>query len=248
MKRYGLQLYTIRNYTEDDTSCEEALRKVKDMGYETVQLAGSLDVIRRCVKFCEKLDIPVCGILSGWATCQEHSDELISLLNHCGGKDLGMSNMTTEKDVMLEFIDFANKLAEKTNKNGMTLSYHNHSTEFVRTEDGSTLMDLLQKKLNKDLIYFMPDIFWLQHAGVDVKQFIADNSERIKLVHLKDMQFFPKGPDFAALGEGNMDIAGIVKTAENCGIQDFIVEQDYCKDCDPMNAIKTSIDFLKNLK
>lgn len=248
MKRYGLQLYTIRNCTETDTACEKALKEVKEMGYETVQLAGSLDVIKRCVNFCEKLDLNVCGILSGWRTCQEHGDELIALLKHCGGKDLGMSNMTTEKTTMLEFIDFANALAEKTNKNGITLSYHNHSTEFVRTEDGSTLMDLLQEKFNKELIYFMPDIFWLQYAGIDVKQFIADNSERIKLVHLKDMQFFPKGPDFAALGEGNMDISGIVKVSEDCGICDFIVEQDHCGDCDPMDAIKTSIDYLKNIK
>lgn len=246
MENIGLQAYTIRSYTESDISCENALRQVKDLGYSCLQLAGSPEVMKRCLKYCEKLDLPVIGILSGYATCKEHSEELLQMLTSCGGSDLGMSNMTMVPQQMLEFIDFTNALALRAAERGITVSYHNHSTEFVKGEDQKTLMDLLIEKTDPGHVFFMPDVYWLQYAGIDVRHMIGTLGSRIGIVHLKDMKFTPKGPDFAPIGQGNMNMPGIIETALNHGVHRFVVEQDWYEG-DSMEAVRISMEYLKNL-
>ena len=72
------------------------------------------------------------------------------------------------------------------------------------------------------------------------------NCDKIKILHLKDMKRDADGPTFAELGVGNLNLKGIVKTAQAAGIEIFIVEQDRC-DGDPLVSARISIDYLKTL-
>jgi sugar phosphate isomerase/epimerase len=85
----------------------------------------------------------------------------------------------------------------------------------------------------------MPDTYWLQHGGVDVRDFIIKNGSRIKMLHLKDMKRALDGPTFAEVGVGNINMKGILECATKLGISDFIVEQDQC-DGDPLESARIS--------
>jgi sugar phosphate isomerase/epimerase len=64
------------------------------------------------------------------------------------------------------------------------------------------------------------------------------------LIHLKDYAVRDeRGPRMAALGEGNLDLPGIVAAAERGGCRWFIVEQDQDFD-DAFLAIERSFRFL----
>ena len=98
-----------------------------------------------------------------------------------------MRNFSSADEVE-EFIGKANKVADALAKYGITFSYHNHSGEFIRFENGKTAFDMLIEVLTSENAYFMPDTCWIQHGGADVRHFIERLAGRIRTLHLKDMK------------------------------------------------------------
>ena len=129
---------------------------------------------------------------------------------------------------------------------GLTFSYHNHSHEFVRIENSKTVMENLLSLFDKENVSLMPDTYWLQHGGVDVRDFISKYGERVRILHLKDMKRTEEGVTFAEVGEGNLNMEGIIDVAKSKGINSFIVEQDACNGS-PLVSAKISIKNLKGL-
>ena len=106
-------------------------------------------------------------------------------------------------------------------------------------------MDLLLEGLDSRIL-LMPDTYWLQHGGVDVRAFIEKHASRIGMLHLKDMKRTADGPTFAELGVGNLNFEGILRVARSCAIDTWIVEQDKC-DGDPLESASVSYKHLQQL-
>ena len=60
------------------------------------------------------------------------------------------------------------------------------------------------------------------------------------------MKRIPDGVTFAEVGEGNLNMSGIIKTALKAGVRDFIVEQDKC-DGNPLESARISCENLKRI-
>jgi sugar phosphate isomerase/epimerase len=69
---------------------------------------------------------------------------------------------------------------------------------------------------------------------------------RVRILHLKDMKRTADGPTFAEIGQGNLNWQGILDVANAIGVRHCIVEQDQC-DGDPLDSIRMSYEYLKNL-
>ena len=106
-------------------------------------------------------------------------------------------------------------------------------------------MDILISEFS-DNVSLMPDTYWLQHGGIDVRDFIERHKDRISILHLKDMARTAEGQTFAALGEGNLNMTGIIETALAAGIKTLVVEEDEC--ADPISDIEKSFNYLKENK
>lgn len=245
MNAVGLQLYTIRDYLTEKTQCEKALLAVKNAGYSFVQLAGDKDMITLSANACKKLGIKVYGILTDINFCYENSHFLFSIAKETGATDLGISGWIDDMKDPLSFIERINDFAKLAGEKGFTFSYHNHACEFVKTASGKTAMDILIENFD-EAVSFMPDTYWLQHAGVSVCDFLRKISGRITALHLKDMKVTGNDHTFAEVGNGNLDFKSIVTTARECKVENFIVEQDTC-DGDSLQSIKISYDAIKNL-
>jgi inosose dehydratase len=90
-------------------------------------------------------------------------------------------------------------------------------------------------------INFCPDTAHLAAAGADPARLIRDFADRIKYVHLKDLRRKPFG--FLPLGEGELDMEGIVRSLVEIGFDGWIaVELD--SHPDPQGAAKISRAFL----
>ena len=242
----GLQLYTVRSCMTDSISAENTIKRIAEMGYESVQLAGSIEDVELIADVCARLKMPCIGILVGIDLCENYTERLFKCARLVGASDIGISSSAKNAEMAESIIKRANAFAKIAKSEGFTFSYHNHSNEFIRTENGKTVMELFIEGFDKELIYFMPDTYWLQHGGVDVRHFIEENSDRIKLIHLKDMKRTPEGVTFAEIGQGNLYFEGIIDTAKKAGIDKFIVEQDKC-DGDSLESAKISIDYLKSI-
>lgn len=242
----GLQLYTVRKNITDETSALNTLTAVKNMGYECVQLAGSIETVELTARAAQKVGISVVGLLVDMQMCETEGEKLFELARLCGAKDIGISSSIKNDTEAYNIISRANAFAKIAKENGFTFSYHNHSNEFIRGESGKTLMELLKEGFDPTLVRFMPDTYWLQHGGVDIRDFLEKTEGISKILHLKDMKRTQNGPTFAEIGVGNINFDGIIKIAENIGIEYFIVEQDIC-DGDPLDSARISCEYLKKL-
>ena len=242
----GLQLYTVRQKITDASSALATLKAVKKLGYECVQLAGSLETVELTANAAKEAEISVLGILVDMNMCENHGERLFEIARFCGAKDLGISSSIQTDAEAYDLISRANAFAKIANENGLTFSYHNHSNEFIRGKSGKLLIELLKEGFDSSLVSFMPDTYWIQHGGADVRAFLETLKGRTKILHLKDMKRAPDGPTFAEIGVGNINFEGIIKVAKNIGIEYFIVEQDKC-DGDPIDSARISCEYLRKI-
>ena len=245
----GIQLYTVRALLENEAAADKTVAALAEMGYECIQLFGgttNLDMMRWCVNAARKYGLKVIGILSNPISLRESFNEITEIAREAECSDIGISGAAKTEREARELVMTANALANDVHSAGFTFSYHNHSHEFIRTECGETVMDILLGGFDEELVDLMPDTYWLQHGGVDVRDFIETHAGRIKMLHLKDMKRALDGPTFAEVGVGNINMKGIIKLALSLGISDFIVEQDQC-DGDPLVSAKISIDNIKKI-
>ncbi|MBR5460286.1 MAG: sugar phosphate isomerase/epimerase, partial [Clostridia bacterium] len=138
-------------------------------------------------------------------------------------------------------------------ENGMKFAYHNHSREFLPTEDGIVFEDEL---LNKTDIDLQIDTFWLFNSGIDVIAYLEAHRDRIKVIHLKDG--VPSAEDKKnyddvhsnviglSLGSGKAPVAAVKEWAEKNGV--IMVVESEGLDPTGLEEIKRCIDYLKTLE
>ena len=152
------------------------------------------------------------------------------------------------------FIDEFNACAAKYAEHGMKLTYHNHSFEFKKLEDGRTLFDHLVEKFDKENVSFVLDTYWLQHGGKDIREMIELLAGRVDILHIKDMEACRdvrigettvSVPYITEIGSGNLNFKSIIATAEACGVKYFVVEDDRAVEVGSFDAVKKSADYIK---
>ncbi|WP_419872557.1 sugar phosphate isomerase/epimerase family protein [Candidatus Pristimantibacillus sp. PTI5] len=184
---------------------------------------------------------------------------------NCSYLRIGMLpfHIMSDKDKIMAFIGKAEMMAERLAKHGIELYYHNHHIEFAKY-DGEYLLDLMKNNTSK--LGFELDVHWIQRAGLDPITLIKEYAGRISLLHLKDyrvgqmnvdeadfkdmpkfFQRFTNVIEFAEVGEGNLDMKGIIDAGLESGAKYFLVEQDELYGRDPFDCLKISGDNLRAL-
>ena len=241
----GIQLYTVRDKMLDRSSLRETLVRIKQIGYECVQLAGSVEKMEITANVCGEIGLSAVGLLCNIDMCETAGDKLFEIARICGAKDIGISSSIKNEDEAEELIRRSNAFAKKARASGFSFSYHNHSNEFIRGNNGKTLIELLIEGFDSKLVDFMPDTYWIQHGGADVRAFLEILDGRVNILHLKDMKRTPAGPTFAEIGVGNINFKGIAEVAERIGVEHYIVEQDEC-DTDSLISAAISYEYMRN--
>lgn len=169
-------------------------------------------------------------------------------------------------DKVLEFCDETNAYAKRLADDGIRLYYHNHHIEFAKF-DGKLLLDIIADRA-PDMGLEL-DVHWIQRGGKDPVTTIRKYSDRVAMIHLKDyrigqlpdeafaaldngdfptfMQAFTGVVQFAEVGEGNLDFAGIIEEAKASDAEYLLVEQDQLYGRTVFECLKTSYDNLNQL-
>ena len=256
MKEFGIQIFSVRDKFKNVEDTKEALIALGEMGYSTIQTAGTYPYIepQLFARYVREAGLTVCGTHYPFENIENDIEGTIAYHEVLGTKNIGIGDMPKEflesEKKTLEFIERYNKLAKIYSARGFKLTYHNHNFEFVKFESGKTIFDLLIEGLDRENVSFVLDTFWCQYAGIDVRDMIERLSGRIDILHLKEMTADRSNIDkypypMVAIGEGNMNFAGIIKTAERAGVTYFVVEDDRCPEGASLIEAKKSADYIK---
>lgn len=246
--RLAAQLYTVRDFTQTRASFAETLRKVAEIGYDSVQLSavGALnemppaDVYDLLVQY--DLSAPLTH--RSWEEISERTDECIALHQALGAELVAVGSIpgaysADGLDGYRRFADEAQEPIEKLGEAGLKFAYHNHAFEFDPI-DGVAPFEVLMSSPN---LLFEIDTYWVVYAGADLLDLISRLSGRIPMIHLKDMS-----PDkrMAPIGEGTLNWPAILPACLAAGTEVFAVEQDDCYGRDPFDCLASSWRFLQN--
>ena len=251
MKEIGLQLYTIRDFMKTEEDIRESFQKMRKYGYTQGQTAGCAIPYADFGRIAKEEGIQIVGTHDNFDMMVNDFEQ--SLENHklldTTNMGIGGKHYNSVYEVE-DFIEKANMVAEKAARNGMKFTYHNHSHEFHKWENGKTTMDMLVEGLDPDTTSFVLDTYWVQHGGGDVRYWIEKLAGRIDILHLKDMKrILPKDntpvQQITEIGNGNLCWDLILDTAEKTGVKYYVVEQDtgYAVNC--FRSIKQSADYLR---
>lgn len=240
--KYALQLYSVRDGIKNGADLLSALGKVRQIGYEGVEFAGVQKLPAETLR--ERLDELGLTCVGAHISLDDfkprHLEKTLAYYRTLGCQQVGVggADIFEEKKLVkaLEILENANREAEKI---GMKVYFHNHTHEFAppaKSDNPAWVIDRL-----KQACYLQVDTYWSFYAGVDTPALLRENRDRICLVHLKD------GNDGTpcAIGEGQNDIAAILKASEEIGMEWVIIEND-----DPvpdgLSDVARSLQYLKN--
>ncbi len=135
----------------------------------------------------------------------------------------------------LRLADSLEKVCRIAERRGLDAHFHPHLTAIAETPEQ------IERVFSLTAIKFCPDMAHLVAGGCDPSEMIRRYSDRITYVHLKDFRRDPFA--FLPFGEGDLDMAGIVRTLVDANFEVWVsVELD--SHPNPKEAAKTSACFL----
>lgn len=246
--KIGLVLYTIRDFLKTPDDFARSLEKVKKIGYDCVELAGSNAVAPpQLAKLLKDNGLQAVSAHTGWEAVEQNLPKLIEDSKTIGNNHMIVSSMPVPFQNEEGFKTFAKKMSEagaKFAEAGIAFGYHNHNFEFVRYS-GRTGEEILMTESDPKLVAFEIDTYWVQYGGADPAAWIERAAGRIPIVHVKDIVTVGREPVFAEVGEGNLNWPAILQAGQRAGAKYYFVEQDTCQR-DPFESITLSIKNMKS--
>lgn len=162
-----------------------------------------------------------------------------------------------------EFTQFAktlNQVGEITLSYGVKTCFHNHVGSTIET---GAEIDRLFSMVNREVIFMGPDTGHLLWGGVDVLDFCRKYADRIKTIHIKDVNEavlkegvaaewtygqFSEAGIWTELGEGCIDFPALFALLDQAGFDGWvIVETDVTQLATPLESAIVSRNYLKKI-
>ncbi len=240
----GAQLFTIRDYIQNERDFERSIKKISDIGYTTVQISGLGGGIKteRIREICDKHGLKIVLTHVGADRILHDTDKLIEEHNILGCDYIGLGMMPDKyiSDYWFQyFVEDFQEPIKKIAASGKLFMYHNHNFEFEKMKEGRIIERLLDAFPPEELGITL-DTYWIQAAGADVLEWIKILKDRIPCVHLKDMTVKGFEQRFAPVLEGNMNFPAIFEALKETNAKYLLVEQDNSYGENPFDCLEKS--------
>ncbi|MFW5773317.1 MAG: sugar phosphate isomerase/epimerase family protein [Tangfeifania sp.] len=257
----GLQLYSIRDAMDKDTM--GSLKKVSDLGYKYVELAGysngqfyGMDPkdFRKAVTDLGMEVISSHTMVEAEGITIENAKKMAEDHAELGVKYC-VQPWVNEEDRNVEsykkMIADWNQVGEIMKDAGIQFGYHNHNFEFKPVDGMIPYYDIFLKEMDAGLITMELDMYWAKKAGQDPVEMFKKYPGRFQLFHFKDMTDYSNIPfydvikdDITSVGSGLIDFKQIYEARETAGMKYMFVEDDNQGNGKPFEGIETSITNL----
>ena len=243
----SIQLYTLRDDIQNDLV--QTLRRVAEIGYRNVELAGFGGVSAKELK----------QLLSDFGLQAPSAHVGIDVLQSSGStrvledyQELGCPNLIVPHlgdqwrsgaQGYRNTAEVLNEIGSRLHTEGFQLGYHNHDFEFKEVFDGKSGLEWLMDETDPALVHLELDTYWALFAGHDPVEVIKTYGSRVSLLHIKDME--PDTRAFAPVGTGSLPLDGILEAADTVGVKYLIVEQDSTTRQTPLESVAISYATMK---
>ena len=270
----GIQVYGLRDLLENTPeNFKDVMTKVKELGYDGVELAGLYGLDPEFVK--KTLDevglIPISAHVA-FDEMMSDIDKVIKDYSTIGVKYLVMPYMAEEyrpanPEGFKKFLPLLDQVGKKIHDAGMTFLYHNHDFEFVKLENGKWGYDEMFDSIPTNHLQSELDTCWCDVATGEAPEFVKKYTNRIPVVHLKD--YIKKGEvknmykligieeeesegdtgyfGFRSVGFGQMIWEPVLEASLEANANWVIVEQDEHYELDPLECARRSREYLRIL-
>lgn len=249
--RLAAQLYTLREFLKTPEEMEAALKRVKAIGYEYVQVSGMGAISHgEMRKILDSTGLKVCATHIPFDRLKAAMDDVIyqHQLWECPNIGIGMMPSEYERSEAgyTKFAKDAVRIGGTLEKHGFRFTYHNHSLEFEKY-NGRLALDILAEESTPGPLDFILDTYWIQAGGGDPAEWIYKMDGRMSCIHFKDMMIKEGMQLMSEVGEGSMSWKRIIEACRTTGVEWIAVEQDDCNGRDPFECLSTSFINIKRM-
>jgi len=250
VSRIAAQMYTLRDFTKTPADIALSMKRVREIGYESVQLSalGPIDPTE-LKKILDGEGLTVCATHTSFQRMRDEPQAVIDEHHLLRCKYPAIGGMPAEYRTREGYSRFAREATEagrRLAQGGLVFGYHNHSFELERF-GRTTGLEIIYSESDPKYVTAEIDTYWIQHGGGDPAAWIDRLAGRIPLLHLKDMTVNSEMQQLMAeVGEGNLNWPAILAAAERAGVEWYIVEQDVCQR-DPFESLAISLRNLREM-
>lgn len=258
-KALGLQLYSLRDFLKKK-DLQNIISKISQVGIKEIETYGySREALfwgHEAREFKQMLSDYGLNSPSGHYSGGDYltGDKNISDFNYI----LDAAKEMDQKYIIIpsipgslqESIDGFKRSAEKLTEigemckdQGMKLAYHNHAFEF-KDFQGKNGMEIFLTEIDKDLIDFELDIYWVVRAGIDPVSLFKKYPGRFKLWHIKDMMKADETLN-TEIGAGSINYKEMMAYTQTSGLEHLIIEQENFE-MDPFKSLSKSYAYIQN--
>ena len=256
-KKYGLQLYTVRNDVAKNLA--GTLDYVAKAGYSQIELYGfdGNTFFGKSPKEFKamfdglKLTSPSGHYNFGGVLQSGNLDfwkKVLEAANIMGNEYATIPWLDANQrgaDTLPKLVELVNKAAELTKAAGMKLAYHNHDFEFKKMDSGKTFLQTLLDGTDPSMVDFELDIYWSSFMNEDAVEWFNKYPGRFTMWHVKDLTTNKEGKkESTQVGDGVIDFASIFKHKQHAGLKYAFVEQE-AYTMPEEECIKKSIAYMK---
>lgn len=227
----AVQQFQLRTVIGSEKKAREALRIMKECGYDGIELNGfmikKMPVIVRILTRLAGMPIGRSGRLdwkaliarSGLKVVAIHEDlgsilkfpqEIIEEAKAYGTEYVVVTGMHhfdfSDKQAVLGLTGKLNQAGKLLKEGGIHFLYHNHNCEFRRIEPGITAYQLLVEHTDPQYVNFEFDSYWPTEAGCNALELMQFLGERMKLYHINDRGSRVVGPAGSILKSDSMEL------------------------------------------
>lgn len=256
-KKYGLQLYTVRNDVAKNLA--GTLDYVAKAGYSQIELYGfdGNTFFGKSPKEFKamfdglKLTSPSGHYNFGGVLQSGKLDfwkKVLEAANIMGNEYATIPWLDPNQrgaDTLPRLVELVNKAAELTKAAGMKLAYHNHDFEFIKMDNGKSFLQTLLDGTDPSMVDFELDIYWSSYMNEDAVEWFNKYPGRFTMWHVKDLTTNKEGKkESTQVGDGVIDFARIFKHRKQAGLKYAFVEQE-AYTMPEEESIKKSIAYMK---
>jgi inosose dehydratase len=244
-------------YYRSHGSIIEAVQDIGDVGYEGTEvfdgnLAAIADDPQPFLDTLAATGVELVSVYSGanFVYAEVLPDEMARLRRACelarqfgasrlvvgGGARRAMGTPEEDYDRLGAALDAVVDLAAE---HGLEASYHPHLSTIVESPDE------LDRIMTRSRIAFCPDTAHLAAGGGDPAALIRRYPERLKHVHLKDIDLATG--TFLPLGQGDLDFDDILGAVVEAGYDSWLVVELDSSAGAPRDAAAVSLGYLRHL-
>jgi len=250
----GIQLYSLRNQLKQDP--DHALQLIHQWGIKNIEGGDSYGLPEEEFRgLLNKHNLKPVSIGASYEELRDHPEAVLAKAKRYQVQFVMCAwiphpGNTFDLEITQAAVETFNKAGAILKKEGITLAYHAHGYEF-RPHEYGTLFDFMAKKATD--FKFEMDVFWIQHGGEDPLSLMNKYPDFVVLMHLKDMAHGVKGNNTGSedvetnvvLGQGQVDIAGVVKRARELGVRYMFIEDESSR---VVEQVPQSLSFLQSLE